>query len=142
MNWETVTLWIERVKAIVQVVSILGPILIVPAWAGVRSVWRQFRKLRSDVHKILAALRVLANRERRALDISRRLIWAIRFEEKRGVLSHETVQVLQQLQRETDELRDTAFRSPELRRARLEGRRENLEQGELDANPLAILGEQ
>lgn len=137
MNWETVTTWIERLKLIVGAISVLGPIVIVPAFHLIRSAWRKVAKLREDVARVLHILRIFANRERRLLDITRRLIWAIRFEEKRGTLSHETIQVLHQLQRETDDLRDTAFRASAMTAARAQGYEIN--QGEMDGNRLGLL---
>lgn len=131
--------WQEWAKSIAALWAVLGPILILPAIEALRRFWRDYRRLRADVGKVLRVIRILANRERRQLDILRRLVWAIRYEEKRGTISHETIEVLGQLQRETDDLRDTAWRSPELRKARLE--QGQIMQGEVDANPLQELSE-
>lgn len=132
--------WQEWLKAVASVWGIAYPVLILPALEALRRLWRSYRRLREDVSKVLRALRILATRERRHFDIQRRLIWALRFEQKRGILSRETVEVLAQLQRETDELRETAFRAPELRKARLS--KGVIFQGETDANPLSLLSEE
>ena len=141
--------------------SVLGPVVVLPALEFVRRFWRQYRGL-------LEAVRVFANRDRRILDLERRLSFALAGDEKRpGLLpvlraefqrrdtSAAALARLGELQAEfadihqvADQLRDTAFRAPDMERTRAErtkaehektGAKVFFDQGDLDARGLHVL---
>ena len=133
---------------ILEVIKLTVQFLIVPAFLWLRKLWVRFEKLQGDVQRVLKAFVVLANRERRELDLVRRLAYhnrqlviILRFEVKRGTLSRDSEEALvtiqranEEIQKDIDSLRDTAFRARSLRLARTSG--EELDQGEVDAGTL------
>ena len=127
---------LEIAKILTSWLSFLGPWVLMPAFEFFRRTWIQFRQVRGDVHRLLRAFVVMANRERRQLDVMRRLIWQVRFEAKRQSWSPESAEAFALLQMEYDALRDTAFRAREMRAARLAG--DSIILGETDVDALAL----
>jgi hypothetical protein len=126
---------------------------ILPAFEALRRFWFLFKGL-------LAAVRVFANRDRRTIDLTRRLSFvmsgdekhpgllpALRIELQRQGAPPATMKHLEELHaqfmeihRQADWLRDTAYGCEELEKQRAAGRKgEAIFQGDLDARRLHVL---
>ncbi len=151
---------LDRIRPLLQAFSFFGPYVIWPALYWLYRTFESGRKLYRTFPRVLTVLAVLMNRERRILDINRRVLfhdrraveimrnaakhyqWPRAWQDELEVIDHE----LARCDRETMALRDSAFRAREMqvqrreRAAKLErgeiGVSDELNQGELDAVPL------
>lgn len=154
MTWDEL---FDRAKVIIQALSILGPYVIWPALVWLFRVWRNLRALFVAVPKILKAMAIFANRERRGFDVDRRhlfyfrrMLHVLRNEARRqdwpGASQGAMEAIWQEtehLDRDIQSLRDTAFRAREMKSQRelreergMGGEIVPVDQGELNAIPL------